>query len=170
MTENVDVDSRPRAKTSADTKKSTEVKKRALQDDTSDMEAPAAKRVRQAPDSVPLSPIAPLKQKGATYCRKNQHAIIASPTKDSSNGFDVDFDFDDIPKPKQDRLQPRAKAMKGKGGKVAPRPRPATTRKTKKQSGAKEAVQRKANVEVQDADKTLVEQAEQHEVYFFCLD
>ena len=155
-----------RAKTDNDAKKSTAAKRRALHDDASDVEAPAAKRARQDPDSIPPSSIA-LPEQRAMYGRKSQHVLIASPAKDSG-GFDVDFD--EIPKPMQDHPQTRAKAMKGKGGKVAPRPRPVTRKKPKKQFEAKEAVQHKSNVEVQDADKTLVEQTEQHEVEFFCLD
>ena len=157
----MDDDSRkPRAKTDNDAKESTAAKRRALHDDASDVEVPAAKRARQVMYSIPPSPIT-LPEQRAKYGRKSQHVSIASPATDNG-GFDVDFD--EIPKPMQDHPQTRAKAMKGKGGKVAPRPRPVTAKKSKKQFEAKEAVQRKTNVEVQDADKTLVEQTEQHEV------
>jgi hypothetical protein len=139
-------------------------KKRTRQDDDSDVEVLDAKRVRRDPDSVPPSPVTPPKQRSTKYGRKNQHVTIASLIEDDANGFDVNFD--EIPKPKQHRFQTRAKAMKGKDGKVAPRPRPVATRKNKKQDEVTEAVPRKADVKVEDADKTLVEQMESHEVDF----
>ena len=155
-TEVVDDDSRkPKTETSNDAKKSSVTNKRVREDDASDVEAPGAKRVRQETNSIPPSPV---KQGPKKYGRKSQHVAIASPTKDNDSWFDVDFD--EIPKPKQ----PRTKVMKGKDGKVAPKPRPVPTKKNKKQGEAKEA---KANMEPQDADKTLVEQ---HEVDFSFLD
>lgn len=114
-------------------------------------------------NSAPPSPVAIPKQKATQYGRKSQHAPIASPTKENGNGFDVDFD--EIPKSKQDRPQARAKAMKGKGGR-APKPRPIVAKKKKKQGGDRDPMQHKANVELEDADKTLVDRVEFHEVDF----
>jgi len=157
-TEIVDDDSRkPKTETSNDTKKSNVAKKRALVDDTSDVEAPTTKRVREEINSIPP----PVKQGPKKYGRKSQHVAVTSPAKDNDGWFDVNFD--EIPKPKQ----PRTKVMKGKDGKVAPKPRPVPTKKNKKQGEAKEAAQSKADMEPQDADKTLVEQ---HEVEFPFLD
>jgi len=155
----VDDDSRkPKSRTVNDTKKSSVSKKRALVDGTPDVEAPAAKRVRQESENAPPSPV---KQGPKKYGRKSQHVKFSSPANDKDSRFATDFD--EIPKPKQ----PQMKAMKGKDGKVAPKPRPVPTKKNKKQGEAKEAAQRKADVELQDADKTLVEQ---NEVDFSLLD
>ena len=137
--------------------KSSEAKKRQLQDDDPDLEMPDAKRVRQDLDSVPLSPPIPNK-KGTLYSRKRQPVPITSHTNADGSGFGAQYD--EIPQAKQNRQQTRAKTMKKKDGQVAP-PRPVTRKQNKKKDGVKKTVQRKPSVKLEDADNTLVEQSQQ---------
>jgi hypothetical protein len=130
------------------------------------VEAPTAKRARQELDSILPPSVAIPEQRPTRYDRKSRRLLPAS--ANDGSGLDLDVDFDEVPKSKQTRPQARAKAMKGKDGKVAPRPRPVTRKKNKKQDEPIETEQRKANLEAEDADKTLVEQAEQlksHQVF-----